>query len=346
MRKYGRYLIAGLALGLLAFIAVTLLSDVEALAKFAQTFPWWVLIPVLALRIANWGFRLAKWHFYLRLVGVRKLRLRDSALVYFTGYPLAMSPGKAAEILKSFMIHHLDGTPIAVTLPVVASERLSDGMAVLFLIAVSILSLSAYEYWPVVVISLGAMMIGIAVLQVRPLCFALLRVLKGLPLIGRYAHSFEQFYESSYKIVQLPNLLIAVGLGLFANVLDGVGVYLILLGMGQPPGPEVFFQALLVISLSVVAGALSGMPGSIGASDLTITGSLQRLVGLGVSQAGFATLLIRFVQLWFGVFFGTVVAFIWRKRLFTPALAASVEAHHAAQRAANAPQQAAQIAGD
>jgi hypothetical protein len=171
MRKYGRYLIAGLALGLLAFIAVTLLSDVEALAKFAQTFPWWVLVPVLALRTANWGFRLAKWHFYLRLVGVRKLRLWDSALVYFTGYPLAMSPGKAAEILKSFMIHHLDGTPIAVTLPVVASERLSDGMAVLFLIAVSILSLSAHEYWPVVVISLGAMVIGIVVLQVRPLCF-------------------------------------------------------------------------------------------------------------------------------------------------------------------------------
>ncbi|GAB4546598.1 MAG: lysylphosphatidylglycerol synthase transmembrane domain-containing protein [Anaerolineae bacterium] len=330
MAKYRRLLVIGLVLGLIAFIAVTLLSDVNALIRYATTYPWWVVLPVIGLRAINWMLRFVKWHFYLKLVGVPHISLRDSAAVYFSGYPLAISPGKAAEILKSFILQGMTGAPVATTLPVVASERLSDGMAVLLLISGSILALAANEYWSVVYLSLGAMLIGIVILQWRPLCLVLLRFLKRLPLIGRLAGSFALFYESSYRIVQLPNLIIAVGLGLVANFLDGIGVYLLLLGLGLPASSELFFQAHLVISLSVVAGALSGMPGSIGASDLTITGTLQHLVGLSVPMAGFATLLIRFIQLWIGVFFGGVVAILNRKRLFTRGVHEAV-GDHAAQ---------------
>lgn len=79
-------------------------------------------------------------------------------------------------------------------------------MAVLLLIGWSILSLAAHEYWSVVFMALGALLLGIVILQNRPLCLALLRWLSRLPLIGRAARSFRVFYESSYRIVQLPNL--------------------------------------------------------------------------------------------------------------------------------------------
>ncbi|MCE7946122.1 MAG: UPF0104 family protein [Chloroflexi bacterium CFX4] len=314
--NYTRLLLIGLGLGFLAFVSVALLSDLSTLLDHATAFAWWVMLPVLALRVANWALRFVKWHFYLHVVGVRNISVRASAAVFVTGFPLAVSPGKAAEVLKSFMLQHISGAPIASTLPVVAAERLSDGMAVLLLIAWSILNLAAHDYWSVVGVALGALLLGIVILQNRPLCLALLRLLSRLPLLGRFARSFKAFYESSYKIVQLPSLLFSVGLGTLANLLDGLGVYLILVGMGLPATAETFFQALLVISLSVVAGALSGMPGSIGASDLTITGTLQRLIGLSVPQAGFATLITRFVQLWFGVLVGAAVAFAARRMLF------------------------------
>ncbi len=307
-----RLLLLGLALGFLAFVSVALLSDLSALLGYATAFAWWLMLPILALRAANWALRFAKWHFYLGVVGVRNISLKASGAVFLMGFPLAISPGKVAEALKSVLLQRLTGAPIAQTLPVVASERLSDGMAVLLLIAWSILSLAAHEYWSVVFMALGALLLGIVILQNRPLCLALLRWLSRLPLIGRAARSFRVFYESSYRIVQLPNLVFAVGLGTLANLLDGLGVYLILIGVGLPPTAETFFQALLVISLSVVAGALSGMPGSIGASDLTITGTLQHLIGLSLPQAGFVTLVARFVQLWFGVLVGAVVA--WAAR--------------------------------
>lgn len=303
-----RLMLIGLSMGFLIFVSVALLSDLSALLVHATAFVWWIMLPVLLLRMINWALRFLKWHFYLWVVGVRNISVRASAAVFLTGFPLSISPGKVAEALKSVILQRLTGASIAQTLPVVASERLSDGMAVLLLIAWAILSLAAHEYWSVVLVGLGALLLGILILQHRWLCLALLGLLGRVPLVGRFARSFRVFYESSYQIVQLPNLIVAVGLGTLANVLDGLGLYLILIGVGLPPTAETFFQALLVISLSVVAGALSGMPGSIGASDLTITGTLQHLIGLSLPQAGFVTLLARFVQLWFGVLVGGVVA--------------------------------------
>jgi hypothetical protein len=180
-------------------------------------------------------------------------------------------------------------------------------------------------------VGLALILSGIVILQVRPLCLRLLDLLTRLPFLGRFARDFRLFYESSYRIVLLPSLVVAIGLGTAANALDGLGLYWILTALGQPATSATFFQALAATSLSVVTGSISGSPGGIGASDLTITGILQHLNGpgvipLGLSEAGFVTLLARFVQLWWGVLVGGVVALLFRKRLFSPGLDRVIEA--------------------
>jgi glycosyltransferase 2 family protein len=313
-----RLILLAIVLGVLVFGAVLLLSDFSALQKYAANFPWWLMMPALLLRVANWCIRFVKWHLYLRLVGVRGLALADSAAIFWTGLPLALSPGKAAELLKSLFVTNLTGTPVATTIPVVLAERVSDGLAVVLLIVFSIANLAAPQYWVVVVIPLILFATGIIILQFRPLCLALLAMLGKLPVLGKFATGFAHFYESSYKIVRWHNLLWAVSMGVVSNILDGIGVFLILLGVGVAPSAELFWQSLLVISLSTVAGSVSGMPGAIGASDLTITGTLQGLVGLSLPQAGLATLLARIVQLWWGVLVGSLVFALRWRRLLTP----------------------------
>lgn len=334
MQKYHRLIVFGLLLALAAFVALTLIADINNFSKDGPTlmqaavqFPWWILVAALGLRVVNWILRFFKWHFYLHLVGVKNITYRDSATIFAMGFPLAVSPGKSAEVIKSFVIKNLYGAPVASTLPVVAAERLSDGIAVVLLVAWSLLNLpSASQYWALTAISLAGFFALIIIFQFRALALALLDQLSKFPLIGKVAHHFEMFYESSYKIVLLPNLIRAVGLGLIANTLDGVGVYLILVGVGLPPTIETFFQALLVISLSVIAGAASGMPGGVGAAEFAIFGTLRAVLNLDVAQAGFVTLLARFVQLWWGVIIGSIVVFLARKRLFTPSLERIIEA--------------------
>ncbi|MFN7210727.1 MAG: hypothetical protein ACK4P1_10100, partial [Aggregatilineales bacterium] len=85
-----RLLLIGLALGFLAFVSVALLSDLSALLGYATAFAWWLMLPILALRMANWALRFAKWHFYLGVVGVRNISLKASAAVFLMGFPLAI----------------------------------------------------------------------------------------------------------------------------------------------------------------------------------------------------------------------------------------------------------------
>lgn len=318
MKQYRNKIIIGLALGFGVVAVTMLLSDVGKLAEQAVTFPWLVMLPVLALRVMNWVLRFVKWHFYLWVVGVRDLRRDDSAAVFVSGFVLALSPGKVAEVLKAVIIKSLTGAPVARTLPVVGAERLSDGVAVLILLAVAIGMLAADEYWPVVVGALAVIALLVVLLQYRQLCLWLLDRAAEIPGVRRIAGPLRDFYASSYEIVRWKNLAVAVGLGTLANLLDGVGVYLILVGLGKPAVLATFYEALLVISLSVVVGSLSALPGGLGAADLSIGMTMRTIVGLDPAAAGFATLLARFVQLWWGVLVGMGVGFAYRHRLLTP----------------------------
>ncbi|MBN1286199.1 MAG: flippase-like domain-containing protein [Anaerolineae bacterium] len=331
MQKYRNQILTGLGFGFIVVIAIILLNDVRALADAAMAFPWALMLLPLALRVTNWALRFIKWHYYLHVVGVHDFAPVDSAALFVSGFTLSVSPGKAAELLKSFVLKNMTGAPVTETMPVVAAERLSDGVAVLLLAAISIVALAAGEFWPVILASAAALTAGLVVLQYRPLSLWLLDQLIKLPLVRRFAEPVRALYESSYALFRLKPLVIAAALGAVANFTDGIGVYLILLGVGCPPSQELFFQALLIISLSVVAGSLSGLPGGLGAADLSIGFLMQRLVGLDAAAAAFVTLVARFVQLWFGVIVGMGVAFVFRRRLFPPSLAqviAAAEAHH------------------
>jgi uncharacterized protein (TIRG00374 family) len=74
---------------------------------------------------------------------------------------------------------------------------------------------------------------------------------------------------------------------------------------------------VFVLAFSTVVGAVSALPGGLGAADASIAGMLVLLLGLSAGTAAAATLLIRFATLWFAVIIGLVVWFFARKFLFS-----------------------------
>jgi len=82
---------------------------------------------------------------------------------------------------------------------------------------------------------------------------------------------------------------------------------MILLGLGIPPSWETLSIAVFVLAFSTVIGAVSALPGGLGAAEASIAGMLTLLLTLGADTAAAATLLIRFATLWFGVVLGLIV---------------------------------------
>jgi uncharacterized protein (TIRG00374 family) len=144
----------------------------------------------------------------------------------------------------------------------------------------------------------------IVVSQIRPLALAVLGWLSCIHVLGPRVAGLRAFYESSYRLFKPRPLAVAVGLGTVSWLGEGVGFFLVLAGLGLDPTPHLLILAVFVLAFSTVVGAVSALPGGVGAVEATLTGLLVLAVHPERSLAGAATILIRLGTLWFGMALG------------------------------------------
>jgi uncharacterized protein (TIRG00374 family) len=305
-----RRLVSGLVFGFLVILALALFSDIREVSGHIFTYHWHLFPIVLGLTLINYTLRGIKFHYYLRQIGADKIPIRESFRLFIAGFPLAVTPGKIGEALKGVWIHNQTGVAISKGISVVVAERISDGLAVLLL---STMGIIAYpQYWPVFVTVLIILLSLIIITQIRPLAFFFLDLASRLPVLKRFTQGLREFYEGSYILFKPLVTLIAVGIGIISWLGEGIGFFVILVGLGLPLSGKTISVAVFVLAFSTVVGAVSALPGGLGAAEVSISGMLVLLLGLPVDTAAAATLLIRFATLWFGVGLGLVVWASWR----------------------------------
>ncbi len=292
-------------MGFLALLALTLFADLRQVGERFRTFQWSLLPFVLLLTMFNYALRYVKWHYYLHLIGVENLPHKESARIFVAGFPLAVTPGKVGEVLKGFWVEQKTTVPAARGMSVVLAERISDGMAVVVLAMFGVIAYP--QYWPAFAFALLILAGIIIISQIRPLALWLLDLGARLPLLKRFAVSLREFYEGSYLLFRPLPTLVAVSLGTISWLGEGLGFYLILLGLGVTASWTTLSVAVFVLAFSILLGAVSALPGGLGLAEASIAGMLVLLLGLENDTAATATLLIRFATLWFGVSLGLLV---------------------------------------
>lgn len=300
-----RKLIPGAILGFLVFVGLALLGDIRQVSRMMVHFDWRVFPLVLLLTTFNDGLRFIKWHLYIRLLGIRHISWLQSLQIFTAGLPLSVTPGKVGEALKGVWLKQRSGVPVGRGVSVVVAERISDGLAVLGL---STLGVMAYpQYWMVFALVLAALLGVVLLSQIRPAALWVLGICERLPLVRRFAFGIREFYEGSFSLFQLKPTLAAVSIGLISWLGEGIGFYLILRALGLPASRELLGMAVFVLAFSTVVGAISALPGGLGAVEVSVAGMLTLLMGVDPAIATSATILIRLATLWFGVALGLMV---------------------------------------
>jgi uncharacterized protein (TIRG00374 family) len=327
MKNLRNKLILGGLFGLVVIVALLLYTDVKNIGEHIRNFPILLILPIVGLTLFNYVLRWIKWHYYLHVIGVKNISIQDSAAIWVSGFVLALSPGKVAELLKAAVLRMMTGTPVVRSAPIVIAERVTDGLAMMVLGAAALggmLVTSAQQnqlmqqYLPSYFVALGALLAGIIVIQIKPLFLWILRQTERFPLISRVSHSLSSLYESSYELFRPKVLFLSVALGVVSWAGECLGFFLILQGLGIAPSWLLFWQATFMLAAATIIGAVSGLPGGLGAAEFTITGMVQSLV-LGHPDAGLAgtaTILVRLFTLWLAVILGMLAAIVFRKRLF------------------------------
>ncbi len=331
MQKYRNRILAGFGIGFVIYVGLLLFVNVEDLLKHLEVYPWALLLPVILLKFVSWFFRFLQWDYFLGVVDARhKISRFDSVVLFIAGFTMAVSPGKVAEVLKAVILKNKTGTPIASGAAVVIAERVVDGVAVILLAFGALLlaaeGMSLGNYLGLIYLSTGLLLLGLVAVRIRPLAYLVLdKLVARLPLVRRVHQSLRTFYESSYEIFKIRNMLPTTFFGIVAALGDALGFVIILSGFGVEATWLLFLQAVVIICLSSAIGALSGVPNGAGITEISVSAMLLVIVApqnpaVTPAVAATAALIEGFFHKWFRVLVGLAVAVIFRKRLFSPEL--------------------------
>ena len=300
-----RRIIPGLILGFMVVIGLALLADLRMVSLTMLDFSWWVFPLALLCATASFFIRFLRWHFYLHQIGVTKIRWPLSLRLFMAGFPLAVTPVNVGELMKGVWLNQKTGMPVGRGISVVVAERITDGIAILFL---SLVGVALYpQFWPAFAAILTLVLGLVVLLQIRPAALAVLSWVEKFPSTQDFVNGLREFYEGSYSLLRPGPLLAAVGLGLLAWGGMGMAFYMILFGLGFSPTPSLAAFAIFLVSLATMVGAATTLPGGLGAEEASLAGLLCLSIGASPAIAAAATLLFRLVTLWYSVGLGILV---------------------------------------
>lgn len=307
-----------LGLGLLALIGLILAADARKLAGRLGDFDLRLLAPVLGLSLINYVLRFVRWEVYLRALGVRLARARSLA-VFLVGFLLSVTPGKAGELGKAWLVREMGGGPALRVVPAVVAERITDLLGVLILLAFGALPFPGGRW--IAAAGLGAVAVAILLLTWQRGADLLFRLLERLPKVGARMHVLAELYGTLRQLLSPGLLFVALALATPAWAAEGVGFFLV---VRQYAPQASLLAALFNYTVSTCLGSLSMLPGGLLAAEGSLT-ALLHSQGLDTATAASATLIIRAATLWFAVGLGLLALPYVVRRLAAGRSAASLK---------------------
>ncbi|MFD2111791.1 lysylphosphatidylglycerol synthase transmembrane domain-containing protein [Thiorhodococcus fuscus] len=291
-----RAVIYSVVLSALGYLGVSLWGGWHEVTAAAGQIGFIGLLIALSLSLLNYGLRFLRWQAYLDRMG-HAVPWSPSLRIYLSGFALTTTPGKAGETLRGLLLKRWS-VPYPHSFAAFFSERLSDLLAVLLL---TLFGLTLYpDAWPIIGLGTASVALGLLTLSNQAFVHRLEAGLSGdSKLTNLLRHLFQVAHQA--RRCHQPRLLAgAMLLSLIAWASEAVAFFLILRWMGMDVS---LAFAVFVYALSMLAGALSFMPGGLGGAEGVMIGLLL-WQGMDNSDAVAATLVIRVATLWFAVFLG------------------------------------------
>ena len=308
-----RTFIFGLFLALLVYFFLMVLSGWEELLhNIVQADPFIILVAMM-LSLGNYIFRFLKWQLFTKSLNL-EVSLVNNILIFFSGLSLAITPAKAGEAIRAFLLREMSSSGLSQGLASTFSERLIDLLAVTILAFIGIVLLGNNQtviYLPILLLILLAIILGVVIFLFNPLYNIFVKIFM-LEKWGTLGSKINQFRSDVIITFHFLTFIGALILGLIGWTCEGIGFFLI----AQNLQIQITLDtAILIYATSSLLGAISFLPGGLGVMEGSMEVFLADLLKIAAPLAGALIILIRLTTLWFGVGLGLIFLLIVVKRL-------------------------------
>lgn len=308
LEKLKQRTLLSIAFAGLLYLAITIYMDFDLLLLSFSKFNLFLIPILLLLSTGNYFARFYKWNYYLSILNIN-IDKKDSLNIFMSGLLMSVTPGKIGELLKAYLVRTVNNTPVTVTAPIIFAERATDFLSLTIL---ALIGAYVYDYGSnaALVITI-IILIGIFILTNRKLFDSIMIVLAKIKFIKKRIESLERLYHSTYTLLKLKPLVIAVLISLVSWGFECYGYYLVINNFNEFIN---IYWSFFSYSFSTIVGAVSMLPGGLGVTE----GSFLLMLtskGLTASDAAATTFITRIATLWFAVLVG-IIAIIFFQRKF------------------------------
>ncbi len=307
IKKLKKKILFSLAAAGILYLGFSFYANFNSLLITFQSFNWYLIPLLLLLAFLNYFVRFLKWDYYLHLLNINLKRI-DSFSIFMSNLIMSVTPGKMGELLKSYLVKEISGTPISKTFPIIFIERITDFIS---LVLITLVGAYLFNFGREIILGVGLFFIIISiVLSSRKLALPVINILEKINFFRKHLQSIHNAYETSYMLLQPLPLFYMTILGIVSWSFECFAYYLILINFNMKIS---FVWAAFSYGFATIVGALSMLPGGLGITEGSLTFLLVQN-NFSKDLAVASTFLIRAVTLWFAVLVGIVSVTFYQNR--------------------------------
>ncbi len=293
-------------------------SDVGKIYATIARVNLYLLLLTIGMWFVSHLIKVARWRFLLAKNSVN-VRFWEAFKVFTaSGFFSNITPAKAGEPLKSFILKKSTGANVGETMPAIFFERVFD---IISLIAVSLvsmlfltrtvtkiqyllgLSIAAY-----IVLIAAAVFILVSKKRTTALASRLYRMFSFLPKVkdfnGRVGEFVDSFHKSfvTYKSKWLYFVVFCMSVSIW--VIEGSILFTIFYALGFS---VTLASAMFIIPVATLVSVITLLPGGIGSSEIVIVVFFSSLFGLTFADVTSVALVTRVSTFWSSTILGAAI---------------------------------------
>ena len=305
--KIKKNILTTILIAAVLYLGFTIYADFNKVISAFAKFDWMLLPLLLLLSFLNYVCRFLKWDYYLKILKV-PLGFIDSFTIFMSGFIMSVTPGKMGELMKAFLVKQVTKESVSKVAPVIMVERITDFIALVFL---ALIGAYVFHYGRIIVIGTGLFWIILAIIiSQRNLSLKIIDWLGKIKLLGKYRDKMMTAYESSFAMIKPLPLFYTISISFFSWFFECFAYYLILMNFNLNIS---VLWATFVYTFSIIAGAITMLPGGLGVTEGSLTYLMIRS-NVPANIAVSSTFIVRVITLWFAIFIGILSVSIYQKK--------------------------------
>ena len=276
-------------------------SDIEKISDKLLDFKFEFLPIIIFFTVSSWFCVYFRWNYLLKSIGI-SIPHKQNFQIFMGAGALGITPGKVGELFKSQFLKEKFDIPRSKSAPIIIAEKFYDLAGAMIISSLGIWFLPELGY--LIVFGLLFLIVFFKILNSKNIFQKTLKIFQKIRFIKNLLEPLSSSHEILQTSLSGKKFLVSVSLSLLYWVFAGFSCYFIILGFGIENIP--LLNAISTYSSSILAGALTLIPGGIGITEGSLVG-LFTIQGIDYSEAFILVIFIRLFTLWFTTIAGFIM---------------------------------------